>query len=171
MTLLSTGFPWCVVLIIWMSFGCDGQNEQPSPNGNWEQDVIVDYDYSFSPSELVKLGQEVIKLNKEHDIHLVINTTDSYFQFNSIEDYAYAKSDDFGLSNHQRDRGLLIVLSFSKGEAYVLYRRGLEDVLTPDVCSSVIIHDMVEYFERYEYCLGVLKGIEIIDSILSETHA
>ncbi|XDD55025.1 TPM domain-containing protein [Leptospira sp. WS4.C2] len=84
----------------------------------------------------------------------------------NLETYSLAVAENSKLGQKGKDNGVLVLLSTGDRKVRIEVGYGLEETLTDTLCNRIIRNVMIPEFKKGEIPLGLVSGIQAIESIL-----
>jgi len=80
----------------------------------------------------------------------------------TIEGYATAAFEKWGIGKKGQDNGVLVVFSLNDKKVRIEVGYGLEEFLTDGFCGEIIRQYMVPYFKKGDYTSGLTQGMLVV---------
>ena len=126
---------------------------------------VSDFANLLDPETEARITNQLLKIREDLDLEMTVVTVESrhdYGSFRSIEDFATALFNHWGVGNATRDDGVMVLVARSDRAM----RIELGDAYGPiydDRMGLVIDHHFIPYFRGNEYATGIESGVaEII---------
>ncbi|MCK0158920.1 TPM domain-containing protein [Cellulophaga sp. F20128] len=131
----------------------------PKPIG-----IINDYGKIFTESQRTELTKVLYEYDIETTRQIVVVTIDSIQPYNSIQKYATALGNNWGVGTAEENNGLTIVVCNPCKRIGIATGTGTELILTDEICKKVIENTIIPKFKNGRYYDGIKKGVtELIE--------
>ena len=153
-----------VLLLFGIITALTGCMNEDSTNDVYQSDIKVkdatsefyvnDYDNILSSEQRTELIKRAKALNEDYNgIQLVITTLESLDGY-SIEEYATAMYNKFGIGT--KDMGALILFSSGDRQVRIEVGRGMEEYMTDADAGALIDEYAIDYFKNDQFADGIV---------------
>ena len=116
---------------------------------------INDYGNIFSDEQKAEIQKRAVALNEDYNgIQLVLTTLES-LEGNSVEKYATAMYNKFGIG--EKDMGVLILFSSGDRKVRIEVGRGMEAYMTDADAGSLLDDYAIDYFKKDQFAEGLIN--------------
>jgi uncharacterized membrane protein YgcG len=123
---------------------------------------VVDAAGILDDAAEAKLTTQLAALEKEVGPHVVVVTTPS-LGGRKIEDYSHDLGNAWGVGDKKRDDGLLLVIAPNDRKVRIQLGTGLESVLSDELCSNIIVNDILPALREGAFADGAASGVARLD--------
>jgi uncharacterized protein len=157
-----------ICILLASAFSCQsfGQADNYYPYPNPDGGYVSDHADLLSTDEELRLERWLLQVEEKSNVEIIIVTLNSLSEYqgtnnNSIEAFATALFDTYGIGNRPKNDGVLLLISkndrkarIELGKHYGRYR----DSDATHIMNSII----VPHFKRGDYPAGITAGTEAI---------
>lgn len=116
---------------------------------------VNDYGNIFSNNQKAEIQKRAVALNEDYNgIQLVLTTLES-LEGNSVEKYATAMYNKFGIG--KKDMGVLILFSSGDRKVRIEVGRGMEAYMTDADAGSLLDDYAIDYFKKDQFAEGLIN--------------
>jgi uncharacterized protein len=133
-----------------------GGDEAPTPNGR-----VRDLAGILDPAVEARLTQRLDEAERLYGPQVGIVTVAS-LDGRTIDDYSLDHAREWGLGDHQRDDGLMILLAPNDRQVRIEVGYGLEGSFSDVFCKQIIDTTMMPQFRQENYARGLEGAVDMI---------
>lgn len=131
---------------------------------------VNDFGKVLSKDFTTKLDHQLIDYKNKTTNEIAVTTIDTTGN-QSIEEYAHALFNQWGIGNKEKENGVLLLFAMKDRHMRIEVGRGLEGDLT-DIESKHVITDVITpEFKKQHYEQGIQKGVDAIVIAISTNSA
>ncbi|GHU21574.1 hypothetical protein FACS1894172_07490 [Spirochaetia bacterium] len=125
--------------------------------------AVLTADDRLALEELTGILQE--KTGAEIDV--VTIKSFGFYGYGSIDEFAVALFNEWGIGRSGKDDGVLVVLAVEDRDVRIEVGYGLEGVLPDSVAGRILDNAVIPDFRENNFSAGLLKGAQAIASIIA----
>ncbi|MBC8536863.1 TPM domain-containing protein [Clostridiales bacterium BX7] len=150
------------LLLCTAALGASAVSNLPEPS---ESFYVADYADVLESDTITHIVEENDKLFAANGAQIVVVTMD-FIGDNSIEDYAYALFNEWGVGSEEKQNGLLLLLDIGGDNYWITPGRGMEKELSSATLGDILYDYLEEDFAAKDYDAGVRKVFdELVDRV------
>jgi uncharacterized protein len=123
---------------------------------------VVDAAGILDDAAEASLTRQLAALEAEVGPQMVVVTTPD-LEGREIEDYSLTLANQWGVGDKDRNDGLLLVIAPNERKVRIELGRGIENVLSDELCASIIVNDIVPAFREGNFSGGTASGVARLD--------
>jgi uncharacterized protein len=101
-------------------------------------------------------------LEEKTGAELAVVTVDSYAPYASLDDYALALAESWGIGKKGEDNGVLLILAMQERRVKIEVGYGLEGAIPDSAAGRILDTALLPDFRRNDFSGGLVKGAEAI---------
>jgi uncharacterized protein len=161
----------CGLLLATLITGAQRTSTFPSPTG-----FVNDYENDFTPDQLKSLNYAVKELLiktmtndslKDMEIAVVTVTDAMYGDEKEMSGYLTRLGDKWNIGSKSGNKGIIIGYGKKIRKVAIVTGAGLDNVLTPVQCRTIIDEKMTPQFKKGDYYNAILTAIKSITDYLA----
>ncbi|SEQ93910.1 TPM domain-containing protein [Sphingobium sp. YR768] len=117
-----------------------------------------------------QLTARLARLQRETRVQMVVATTPS-LDGQSIDNYSLRLANSWGVGSRERNDGLVLLVAPNERKMRIEVGKGLESVMTDDLCADVIQRSIIPRFRKGDMAGGIMAGIDAILPVLKAKPA
>jgi uncharacterized protein len=148
----------CILLVLTVGVAL-GQSF-PSPRG-----YVTDEAQVLSPETVARLESRLAALEKDTTAQVavaIVLTLDGY----SVEEYAAAMFQKWGIGQKGKDNGVLFLVAFIESRVRIEVGYGLEPIITDGRAGRILDRDVVPYLRDDDFNRGITAGVAAIEEYI-----
>jgi uncharacterized membrane protein YgcG len=123
---------------------------------------VVDAAGILDDAAEARLTTQLAALETEVGPQMVVVTVPA-LNGRAIEDYSRELANGWGVGDKDRNDGLLLVIAPNERKVRIELGRGLEGVLSDELCASIIVNDIVPSYKSGDFQGGTSSGVARLD--------
>jgi uncharacterized protein len=152
----------CLYLLVSLLIGC--------ANAQTEQKVIwvLDMEGLFTPEQIQQLDDLVKDHERRTTNEIAIVTTATIEPHERMKDHAVELGNKAGVGKHEKDNGLLVMISRTHRETFISTGKGIQETLPDEQVKLIVDSVMIPHFKEGRYFEGTYAGTEAVAKWLEE---
>lgn len=138
-----------------LSFG--QETSFPKPVG-----FVNDFENLLSIEEVTKLENLLITYEKQTTNEIVVVTISETGNETDFNTYALDLANNWAVGKKGKDNGLVIVISNKLRSIRICTGTGIENILTNEICETILQENMISNFKNGEIYNGIESGINAL---------
>ncbi len=114
----------------------------------------------------IQLTARLAELERDTGAQMVIATTTS-LDGKDIADYSLQLANAWGVGSKERDDGLLLLVAPNERKVRIEVGRGLETVMTNDICAQIIQRSILPLFRQGDMSGGIVAATDEIVEVMN----
>lgn len=127
----------------------------------------------LSPEDVREITEEIVELDNLKLAKVAVVIVDDLKGMKAL-DYATALGNKWGVGHKETNDGITIVVKpktpEAKGEAAIATGKGMEKILTNEVCQLIIDQKMTPEFKQEKYGKAIEEALDEIEDILTKKN-
>ncbi len=123
---------------------------------------VNDFENSLSKEEVAKLENFLINYEKQTSNEIFIVTISETANGIDFSTYALDLANNWSIGKVGKDNGLVIVISNKLKSIRICTGIGIENIITDEICETVIQENMISNFKNQEIYKGIESGINAL---------
>jgi uncharacterized protein len=134
----------------------------PSPQG-----YVSDFAGLLTDTGKAELEADLAQLNQDTTAEVAVVTLDS-LGGDTIEGYAVALFEAWGIGAEKEDNGVLFIIAVEEHKVRIEVGYGLEAILTDGRCGRILDDKVLPSFRNGDYQTGILQGASAIEGYIRD---
>ncbi|MDR1306074.1 MAG: TPM domain-containing protein [Treponema sp.] len=152
----------CAILALSGAAALAAQSALPAPGGLSGFTFTHDFAGLMGWADRAWLEELAEALEQKTGVQLAVVTVPSRAPYGSIEEYAEALFNAWGIGQKGEDTGVLLVLAMEEREIKIETGYGLEGALPDSVCGRILDRTVIPAFGEGRFSGGLVLGAEAI---------
>lgn len=131
---------------------------------------VLDMVGVLSPEAVREITEKTIELDSLKLAQVAVVIVDDLKGMKTL-DYATALGNKWGVGHKETNDGITIVVKpktgDAKGETAIATGKGMEKILTNEVCQLIIDQEMIPEFKKNDYGMAIKEALDKIKEILA----
>ncbi len=131
---------------------------------------VLDLVGILNPEDVREITEKTIELDSLNLAQVAVVIVDDLKGMKAL-DYATALGNKWGVGHKETNDGITIVVKpkkgDAKGEAAIATGKGMEKILTNEVCQLIIDQEMIPEFKKNDYGKAIEEALDKIKEILA----
>lgn len=131
---------------------------------------ILDMASLLSEKDVKEITEKIIELDSLKLAQVAVVTVNDLKGMKAL-DYATALANKWGVGHKETNDGITIVVKpktgDAKGETAIATGKGMEKILTNEVCQLIIDQEMIPEFKKNDYGKAIKEALDKIKEILA----
>jgi uncharacterized protein len=157
----------CVVLALAGAAAATAQNGLPSPGGLSGFTFTHDFAALLEEADKARLEKLAEALEQKTGAQLAVVTVPSRAPYGSIEEYAEALFNAWGIGKKGEDNGVMLILAVEEREIKIETGYGLEGALPDSVCGRILDRTVIPAFGEGRFSGGLVLGAEAVAAAIA----
>lgn len=150
-------FNTLILIFGFIGFSFGQENNFPKRIG-----FVNDFENSLSKEEVTKLENLLITYEKQTTNEIVVVTINETTKGTNFSDYALDLANNWAVGKIGQDNGLVIVISNKLKSIRICTGIGIENILTDEICETILQENMISNFKNQEIYKGIESGINAL---------
>ncbi|WP_292009574.1 TPM domain-containing protein [Chryseobacterium sp.] len=120
---------------------------------------VSDYENTLTSAEIQNLNTILSEYDKTTTNKIAIVSINKNLNENNFDQYALDLSNHWGIGDPGKNNGLTIVYSSKLRKIKISTGKGVENILTDEICEQVMNEKILPKFKKGDYFLGIKNGI------------
>ncbi|HZV12837.1 MAG TPA: TPM domain-containing protein [Candidatus Kapabacteria bacterium] len=133
----------------------------PKPEG-----YVNDYEGDLDSATIKTLTRIASQHRKKTKEEVIVVTIPTYAPFKDLTEYVKALTDAWGVGEHGKNTGVLVVFSKTQRQMRIGVGTGLYNKLTESMSQKIINEKMLPFFKQNKYSEGLIAGTKELVKIL-----
>ncbi len=146
-----------ILIFGFISFSFGQENNFPKRIG-----FVNDFENSLSKEEVKKLENLLITYEKQTSNEIFIVTISETANGIDFSTYALDLANNWAIGKIGKDNGLIIVISNKLRSIRICTGIGIENIITDEICETVIQENIIPNFKNQEIYKGIESGINAL---------
>ena len=153
-------------VFIWPSYSAPDDSitvlfRLPKPIG-----YVNDFAGILEENEKTELSNNITSFEKRTSVEIAVVTIETMSPYPTIEEYAFDLFNSWGIGKKDKNNGVLFLMALKERKIRLEVGLGLEEMLTNEICGSILDVDVIPLFKKELYYEGLRNGVQKVMQIL-----
>lgn len=154
-----------VLLLVAVVAPLVAQSDLPQPRG-----YVNDFAGVIGSAEEEQMRRLAESVERATGAQVAVAVVESIDPYGSIEQYAIALAQAWGVGSGEEDNGVLLVLAMAERRVRIEVGYGLEGAITDGTAGAILDEAVLPALREERYGAGLLRGVEAISAEIAEAY-